>query len=76
MIVLLFWFANSLYKRTSALLLKSFFIIVQKFFHPQVLSILVFTLHSIAFNFLSCFIMITNSRNVFMNGLREDGEGK
>jgi hypothetical protein len=61
-------------KRTFALLLKSFFIIAQKLFHLQPSSMLTFTLHSIGFSFHTCSIMIVNSQNVFMNGVKEDGE--
>jgi hypothetical protein len=34
----------------------------------------IFILHSIGFSFHSCYIMIVNSQNVFMNGVKEDGE--
>jgi len=60
MTILLFWFANSSQKRTSAMLLKSFFIIIKEFLH-QALSMLVFALHFIGFDFHFCIIMTTNS---------------
>jgi hypothetical protein len=37
---------------------------------------LVSTLHFVGFSFHSCFIMIADSRDVFMNVVREDEEGE
>ncbi len=37
---------------------------------------LVSTLHFVSFSFHSCFIMIADNRDVFMNVVREDGEGE
>jgi hypothetical protein len=34
------------------------------------------TLHFVGFNFYSCSIMTTNNQDVFMNGVRKDGEGE
>jgi hypothetical protein len=53
---------------------ENFCTIAEEFFHLQGSSMLVSTLHFVGFSFHSCFIMIANSRNVFMNGMREDGE--
>ncbi len=76
MTILLFWFTNSLQKKTSTMLLKSLFIIIQEILHLQASSLLVYMLHSIGFNFHFCYIMTTNNRNMFMNGVREDVEGE
>jgi hypothetical protein len=53
---------------------KNLCTIVEELFHLQALSMLVFTLYSIGFCFHSCSIMIADSQNVFMNGMKEDGE--
>ncbi len=37
---------------------------------------LVLTLHFVEFSFHSCSIMTIDSQNVFMNKVREDGEGE
>jgi hypothetical protein len=73
-IALLFWFANSSQKRTSTLL--SVFIIIQELFHLQALSMLISTMHFVGFSFHSCFIMNVDNQDVFMNGVKEDGEGE
>jgi hypothetical protein len=35
---------------------------------------LIFNFHFVGFSFHSCSIMIVNNQNVFMNGVKEDGE--
>jgi hypothetical protein len=37
--------------------------------------VLVSTLHFVGFYFYFCSMMITNNQDMFMNGMREDGEG-
>jgi hypothetical protein len=34
------------------------------------------TMHFVGFSFHSCFMMTIDSQDLFMNGVREDGEGE
>jgi hypothetical protein len=55
---------------------ENFYILAKELFHLQALSMPIFVMHFVGFSFHSCSIMTVDSRDVFVNGVREDGVGE